>query len=99
MISPSSCSAVRNRKVDAGIIEHTFSVVVFDDRRLRGEHSRVELYAVGQTVDANVYVQALHHETPSLEHWGRQTGVQGFPPQQFSVRKPNTPFIVSKFTE
>jgi hypothetical protein len=44
-------------------------------------------------------MQAFHEQAPSLEQLGMRTGEQTFPPQQFSVKKPTSPFIVAKFAE
>jgi hypothetical protein len=42
-------------------------------------------------------VQAFHVESFSVAHAGEHTGEQGLPPQQFSVRKPSSAFMVAKF--
>jgi hypothetical protein len=42
-------------------------------------------------------MQAFHEASFSVEQAGVQTGEQGLPPQQFSVRKPSSAFMVEKF--
>jgi hypothetical protein len=44
-----------------------------------------------------VYVQAFHVDSFSVSQAGEQTGEQGLPPQQFSVRKPSSAFMAAKF--
>jgi hypothetical protein len=51
----------------------------------------------GQIVHGNMDVQAFHGQSSSMtEQAGVQTGVQGLPPQQFSVRKASSSFIAEK---
>ena len=44
---------------------------------------------------ATLQLQAFHEAAFSGEQAGEQTGAQGLPPQQFSVRKPSNAFIAS----
>ncbi|AMO96584.1 hypothetical protein CFter6_3969 [Collimonas fungivorans] len=45
-------------------------------------------------------MQAFHDEAPSVvAQAGLQVGMQGSPPQQFSVRNANNSFMVAKLAE
>jgi hypothetical protein len=96
MIQAGLRAALGDGEVHSGVVEHPLGVVGFHDDRLRREHARVELDALGEVFDGDVYVQAFHEQAPSSEQLETRTGEQTFPPQQFSVKNPSTPFIASK---
>ncbi|KOT02027.1 hypothetical protein DM50_3702 [Burkholderia mallei] len=85
MVEPRRRAALRDREIDARILEHPFRVVFLDDGRFGGEQRRIEANAVREIRDADVNVEAFHDRCPrAVEH--AAAGEQGLPPQQFSVR-------------
>src|SRR5215472_1870317 len=82
MIQPGLPSARGDREIDAGIIEHPFGIIRLDHSRFRREQRGVEADGMRDVRDRDVNVQAA-------------ADVQDTPPQQFSVRKPSTEFMVS----
>lgn len=53
-------AALRDRKIDARVVEHPLRVVILDDGRFGREQRRVEPNAVGQIGDADVNMKAFH---------------------------------------
>lgn len=102
MIEAGRAPARRDREIHAGIFEHPFGVVGFHDRGLACEQGRVETDGVRKIVDRYVNVQTLHglsFQAGTLLRFRADleagAGAHEAPPQQFSVRKPTSAFMVS----
>src|SRR5260370_1184712 len=60
MVDSRRTAALRDREVDARIVEHPFGVIVLANSGLGAEQRRVETNAVGQIGHCDVNVKALH---------------------------------------
>jgi len=60
MVDAGGSAPLRDREVDARIIEHPFGVIVLAHRRLDTEQRRIEADALGQIGDCDVNVKAFH---------------------------------------
>ena len=100
-------AALRDREVDARVLDHPLGVVGLADGRLGAEQRRVEADAGVQVLDADVHVEAFHaltfREVVRVEDEGAHAaGPQAAPPsaaQQFWVRNASSRFIDAKSAE
>jgi hypothetical protein len=60
MIESGHAAARRNRKIQAGIVEHPFGIVGLGNRWLCGEQFRIEADGALQIVDRDVNMHAFH---------------------------------------
>src|SRR5258708_19497121 len=85
MVDTDGVAALRNREVDARVIEHPLGVVGLPDRRLRGEQCGVEADTLGNISNGHIHVKSLHARF-LLGNAASATGTAHAGPQSLSSR-------------
>src|SRR5713226_9745826 len=85
MVDADGVAALRNREVDARVIEHPLGVVGLPDRRLRGEQCGVEADTFGNISYGHIHVKSLHARF-LLSCAASATGTAHAGPQSLSAR-------------